>query len=75
VAGAAIPTGAVTFSIDGVAQPPVPLAAAFGQGQAGFTMTALPPGRHTVTALYDPRGDFAGSASGALTQVVSATLP
>lgn len=70
-AGSGTPTGSITFLVDGVAQSPVPLAAAgSGLGTVAFTTTALPVGFHTVTAAY--RGDAASapSASGALVHAV-----
>src|SRR5207245_1410706 len=51
------PTGTVTFTIDGLAQTPVPL----NNGQAIFTTTTLTAGSHTITASYN--GDVGNSTS------------
>jgi uncharacterized repeat protein (TIGR01451 family) len=68
------PTGAVIFSVDGQAQPPVRVAVVNGRGQASFTISSLSAGTHTITADYSGDINFAPGASNPLTQVVS-TLP
>ena len=55
------PTGAVTFSIDGVFQIAAALAVIGGQDIAQFTDSALGPGMHSITAVYG--GDSAFSPS------------
>ena len=70
--GTAPPTGTVTFSIDGAAQPPVALAVVGGTDQASFSTSSLTLGQHTVTAVYNAQGNFTGSPSNAVTQVVLA---
>ncbi|MGC1722234.1 MAG: Ig-like domain-containing protein, partial [Isosphaeraceae bacterium] len=69
--GTGTPTGTVTFSIDGVAQPPVALAVVGGTDQASFSTSTLTLGQHTVTAVYNAQGNFTGSPSNAVTQVVT----
>ena len=46
------PTGTVTFTIDGRAQPPVPLAVVGDKGEAWFVTSTLAAGNHTVIAAY-----------------------
>ena len=73
VAGAANPTGFVTFLIDGVPRPAVavvPTAGAAGQGTASFTTPALGTGVYSVVASYGGDGSSAPSASSAINQVV-----
>ncbi len=70
----AVPTGAVTFLVDGVGHT-APLAPAAG-GQAGtatFTFPAFAIGTHQVTAHYDGSPDFTPSASTTVAQVVDRT--
>ncbi len=51
-----IPTGTVTFSVDGTAQPP---AVALANGAATFTPAApLAAGPHAITASYSGDGNF-----------------
>jgi hypothetical protein len=62
------PTGTVTFSIDGVAQPPV--AVAFGK--ATFNTAPLASGPHNIQATYNGDANFnASPASAVLVQTVS----
>jgi MYXO-CTERM domain-containing protein len=70
VAGGVVPTGSVTYSIDGS---PGPTATLDGNGNATFSTAALTTGSHTITAAYGGDGNFAGSDSSAspLTQVVN----
>ena len=65
--GAGTPTGTVTFFIDGTAQTPV----ALSNDQATFTTSTLGVGSHVVTAAYSGDGDFNGSTSAGLSQVVN----
>jgi hypothetical protein len=65
--GAGAPTGTVTFTVDGNPGSPV----ALGGNQASFTTSSLTAGTHTVTATYSGDGNFNGSTSNTLTQVVS----
>jgi autotransporter-associated beta strand protein len=60
--GAGVPTGTVTFTLDGTAQPPVTVD---GTGQATFAPPPLAVGNHTLTADYSGDANFAAS-SGAL---------
>ena len=69
--GSDVPTGTVTFTIDGVAQGAVPLTS----GSAGITVADLALGSHEITAAYTPAdGAFAASdtLSAPVTQVVNA---
>ncbi len=63
------PTGTVTFSVDGTAGAPVPLAS--GEA-ASLPVAALAEGAHEVTATYSGDADHA-AAEGALRQSVGAT--
>ena len=62
------PTGTVTFTLDGAAQP----AAALTAGKATLTTAALAAGPHQVTAAYSGDAGNAASASATLTQTVLA---
>src|SRR5262249_46284161 len=48
--GTGIPTGTVTFTIDGISQPPVGLQVVGGSALATFTFTAQAPGDHEIGA-------------------------
>ncbi len=65
---AGTPTGAVTFTIDGVAVAPATLTG----GVASVTTVGLSAGPHTVTAAYSGAGDFLPSAGAAVRQQVNA---
>jgi hypothetical protein len=66
--GTAVPTGSVTFYVNGVAQGAVALNSA---GQAAMAMSALPAGNDTITAVFSPSPDSDFNVSFAsLTQVV-----
>ena len=69
--GSGTPLGTVTFSIDGVAQAPIPLAMVGGADLARFSTMSLSAGSHTVTATYNPLGNFTASTSNTLTQIVA----
>ncbi len=72
---AGTPTGTVTFTINGVAQTPVPLALVGGIDEATFTTTTLGPGTNTISAGYSGDSAFAPSTSAALAQVVNPATP
>jgi hypothetical protein len=55
--GIGIPTGTVTFSINGTPQTPVALTVVQGQDEAVFT-TTLTTGAYTITAVYSGDLDF-----------------
>lgn len=55
--GAGTPTGSVSFSLDGVAQPAV----AVSSGVAQINFSSLSPGSHTLTASYSGDGNFNSS--------------
>jgi Bacterial Ig-like domain (group 3) len=61
--GQALATGAVTFTVNGVAQPPAPLMVVNGQDVATLALDALATGDHVVTAAYGGDPSFAGSTS------------
>jgi hypothetical protein len=66
--GGGTPTGSVIFTIDGNPQAPVPLTG----NQASITLSSLAVGSHTVSATYtNTDGDYSGSTSSTLTQVVN----
>jgi hypothetical protein len=52
-----MPTGSVTFTVDGVPQTPVVL----NNGVASLTLLSLPAGQHTVTATYSGDVNFTTS--------------
>ena len=69
VSGPAVPTGAVTFSIGGIAQAPVSLV----NGAATLTVSTLAVGSHVVTAAYAPADQAfiaSDSAAAPVSQVV-----
>ncbi len=53
------PTGTVTFKIDGVTEPPVPLRVVNGSDQAAFSLATLTAGTHTISASYNGDTTFA----------------
>jgi streptogramin lyase len=66
-----IPTGTVTFIIDGLAQGPVPLS----NGQATLSTRTLSPGTHTITASYNgDAGDTTSSSPSFALTVTPAPL-
>jgi large repetitive protein len=69
--GGGIPTGAVTFLVDGTSAAVINLNAS---GQAIFAPTNLSATSHTITAVYSGDSNFAGSA-GSLSQSVSPATP
>jgi hypothetical protein len=71
-AGAGTPPGDVTFTIDGVAQPPVPLSIENGVLVAVFSTSTLSPGDHTIVASYGGDAQFSPSFSSAVIAVVPA---
>jgi hypothetical protein len=64
--GAGVPTGSVTFTIDGTAQL-VPLS----NGQATFATSTLGAGNHTISAAYSGDGNFNASTSAVLSYTVN----
>jgi hypothetical protein len=70
------PTGTVTFTIDGQAEPPVQLNVAGSQEEAQFVTSTLAAGQHSVTATYSGDTKVTGSTGSLPTQVVSrSSLP
>ncbi len=62
------PTGAVTFTVDGIVQSPVTLT----NGAATYTTSSLLPGSHSITAAYSGDTTFASSSTvAALTQMIN----
>jgi hypothetical protein len=72
---AGTPTGTVTFSIDGIAQPPVMLAVVGGVDEATFSTANLSIGTHTISAVYNGDSTFAPSTAQALPQIVNELPP
>ena len=73
--GAGVPTGSVTFLLDGAPWQTVPLA---GGVASAVDNGALAPGSHTIAATYAGDGSFAASAAGPQPFLVldaSATVP
>ena len=64
-----MPTGTITFTIDGVARPP---AAVNASGTATVTAT-FTAGSHTLSATYSGDSNFQPSSSGTLAQSVSSS--
>ena len=62
--GTGTPTGTVTFTIDGMAQPPT-MATTMASSAAVFQLTTsiLAPGTHTITAAYSGDGRFSASTA------------
>jgi CSLREA domain-containing protein len=73
--GTGTPTGTVTFTIDGQAQTPVPLAVVGGQDEATFSTATLVPGGHMIGASYSGDTAFAPSTAPALAQTVNPGPP
>ncbi len=74
-AGTGIPTGTVTFTIDGQAQAPVTLTEVGGLDQASFTISTLVPGTDAITATYSGDTTFAASGSNPVSATVIAPSP
>jgi Bacterial Ig-like domain (group 3) len=69
--GAGTPSGAVTFTVDGTAQPTANLAG----GKASLTTPGLTAGAHQITASYSGDSSFLGSATASpLAQNVTCTV-
>src|SRR5262249_48908682 len=73
--GAGTPTGTVTFSIDGTAQPPVNLPAVSDRAEATFTTSILAEGSHTISAAYSGDATFGPATSNTVSQVVQGVAP
>jgi hypothetical protein len=71
-AATGIPTGTVTFMVDGQAQAPVPLTEVGGLDQATFTTSTLMPGTRSITATYSGDPTFASSGSNPVTATINA---
>ena len=69
VSSLVLPTGTVTFSIDGVAQPAVALA----NGLATLAVPTMSVGSHTVVGVYSGDASFGASTSATFTEVSSST--
>lgn len=64
----AVPTGTVTFTLDGTAQTPVPVGR---DGTASYTASFAAVGTHAITAAYSGDANFGSSTSSTLTQTVN----
>jgi hypothetical protein len=71
---ATAPTGSVAFFVDG-ASTPAATETLDSNGQATFRTSALPVGRHHVTATYAGTGDYAASSGGPVTVTITAAAP
>jgi sugar lactone lactonase YvrE len=67
--GNGVPTGTITFTMDGVAETPITLN---GSGQASYTTSTLAVGTHTITASYSGDINYNAGISGSLTETVNA---
>lgn len=63
----AVPTGTVTFTVDGVAQAPI----AVSSSHATLRTSALTHGNHNITAHYNGDGSHVGSSSAIFVQSVN----
>ncbi|MEP6945067.1 MAG: Ig-like domain-containing protein [Acidobacteriota bacterium] len=72
--GTGTPTGSVHFQDVGVDIPSC-ASQAVSSGQATCTISTLSLGSHSITAVYSGDGNFAGSTSNTVTQVVSEGAP
>ena len=72
-AASGTPTGSVLFTIDGQAEPLVPLSVVDGVARATVSVSTLTAGRHTVVASYGGDAVDSPSRSSSQIQVVSAT--
>jgi len=63
-AGTAAPGGTVAVTVDSTTTNPT-LAPSGASGVATITLTGLPAGTHTISAIYGTSGSFTGSNSGA----------
>ncbi len=74
--GIPIPTGTVTFTIDGQAETPAPLSAGNSPigyvDQASFSTSSLAVGTHTIGATYSGDSNFAESNAAPMTQTINA---
>jgi CSLREA domain-containing protein len=66
------PTGTVTFTIDGVDEPPIPLSVVGGNDEATFATKTLTAGSHTVSAAYSGDANVGPSSGSLATQAVNA---
>ncbi len=64
-----IPTGTVTFTIDGVSQPAVALT----NGLANLTVPTMSAGSHSVVGSYSGDASFSASTSATFTEVANST--
>jgi hypothetical protein len=68
--GSGVPTGTVTFYIDGVPQPAVQLTVENGVDVATLTYTFSVAGTYSIMAVYSGDTDFTNSYSSVLYQNV-----
>ena len=62
-AGSAVPTGTITFLVDGAAEPPVSLQSMGGVASANLVLASLGVGSHQVSAIYSGDATFSTSTS------------
>jgi len=65
--GTVIPTGTVTFTIDGTAGAPVKLDST---GHAAYATSSLSAGSHTITAAYSGDSTYSSSTSASFTETI-----
>ena len=70
--GGSLPTGSVTFTLDGVAQTPSGLSVINGRDMATLTLNSLAKGSHLVSAAYGGSAAFGASASDMASVLVTA---
>src|SRR5207244_124574 len=68
--GAGTPTGWVTFTIDGLAQPSI----ALSNGQASVTIAELSVGNHSISVAYSGDDNFNAGTPAGLSQTVNDTV-
>ena len=74
-ASSGTPTGTVIFTIDGLAQTPVPLAVVGGVDEAQFSTSTLAAGGNLISAAYSGDATFNPSSGGLPSQTVNTPTP
>ncbi len=69
--GTGVPTGTVTFAIDGGTPTTIALQKVGTSDQATLVLPVLAVGTHTITAAYNGDANFAASSTGSISQTVS----
>jgi hypothetical protein len=71
--GMGVPTGTVTFTIDGGTPTTIALQQVGNSDQATLILPALSAGVHTITAVYNGDANFAASSTVSISQTISAS--